>query len=159
MTTTDPANDSVRHTPDFEAHEHEVPDSDLGRFRRLFRTYQQMYNVARSTLFWALLLRRKRTVYALFGILIVQTAVLLMGANLTRYMVDDGIVAQSHALEPYLVAIVFFSVISAAFGFVTFQISEKLGYEVEFDMRVWLYTHIQSADLRGLDKVVTGQLV
>jgi ATP-binding cassette subfamily B protein len=160
MTMTDESGEAVRHTPDFAAaHEHEVPDSELGRFRRMFRTYQKVYNVARSTLFWALLLRRKRTVYALFGILIVQTAVLLLGANLTRYMVDDGIVDQTHALEPYLVAIVFFSIIAAAFGFVTFQISEKLGYEVEFDMRVWLYTHIQSADLRGLDKVVTGQLV
>ena len=26
-------------------------------------------------------------------------------------------------------------------------------------MRVWLYTHIQSADLRRLDQVATGQLV
>ena len=32
-------------------------------------------------------------------------------------------------------------------------------YSIEFDMRVWLYTHIQSADLRALDKVATGQLV
>ena len=31
--------------------------------------------------------------------------------------------------------------------------------QIEFDLRVWLYTHIQSADLRRLDQVATGQLV
>ena len=34
-----------------------------------------------------------------------------------------------------------------------------MSYSIEFDLRVWLYTHIQSADLRALDKVATGQLV
>ena len=39
------------------------------------------------------------------------------------------------------------------------QLADRLAYQIEFDMRVWLYTHIQSADLRRLDQVATGQLV
>jgi ATP-binding cassette subfamily B protein len=39
------------------------------------------------------------------------------------------------------------------------QLGERLSYGIEFDLRVWLYTHIQSAELSSLDKVATGQLV
>ena len=45
------------------------------------------------------------------------------------------------------------------FGFAQQQIADRLAYQIEFDLRVWLYTHIQSADLRRLDQVATGQLV
>jgi ATP-binding cassette subfamily B protein len=45
------------------------------------------------------------------------------------------------------------------FGFAQQQIAERLSYQIEFDLRVWLYTHIQSAELRRLDALASGQLV
>ncbi len=47
----------------------------------------------------------------------------------------------------------------ATFKFVQQQLAEKLSYQIEFDLRVWLYTHIQSAELRRLDHLKSGQLV
>ena len=113
-----------------------------------------------SSLFWALLRRQKRTLKWLFFVMIIYTVGLLQVANLTRGMVDNGIVEPDRAalgLRPL------HHVLGAAGRSSSRssqqQLADRLAYQIEFDMRVWLYTHIQSADLRRLDQVATGQLV
>ena len=91
--------------------------------------------------------------------LAVYSVGLLFIANLTRGMVDNGIVAQTAPLWPYVRYIAFWALWAMVFGFTQQQIAERLSYQIEFDLRVWLYTHIQSAELRRLDALASGQLV
>ena len=84
---------------------------------------------------------------------------MLQIANLTRGMVDNAIVAQTAPLFPYVTHIAFWAVWGLIFGFATQQLGDRLSYSIEFDLRVWLYTHVQSAELRALDQVATGQLI
>ena len=132
---------------------------DLSWFRRILRKYTNSFSVARSSLFWALLRREKKTLKWLFIVMIIYTAGLLQVTNLTRGMIDNGIVNQVAPLWDYLRYITFWALWALVFSLAQQQIADRLAYQIEFDMRVWLYTHIQSADLRRLDQVATGQLV
>src|SRR5262249_39267867 len=66
---------------------------------------------------------------------------------------------QTAPLWDYVRYITFWALWALVFSFIQQQLADRLAYQIEFDMRVWLYTHIQSADLRRLDQVATGQLV
>ncbi len=146
------------HTPEFQAADR-GPQEGLGWFRTFLRKYTNSFSVARSSLFWALLRRQKRVLKWFFFVLIVYTIGLLQVANLTRGMVDNGIVNQVAPLWDYVRYITFWALWALVFSFVQQQLADRLAYQIEFDMRVWLYTHIQSAELRRLDTVATGQLV
>ena len=146
------------HAPEFQAADR-GPQEDLGWFRTFLRKYTNSFSVARSSLFWALLRRQKKTLKWLLIVLIVYTIGLLQVTNLTRGMIDNGIVNQVAPLWPYIRYITFWALWSMVFSFAQQHIADRLAYQIEFDMRVWLYTHIQSADLRRLDRVATGQIV
>ena len=145
--------------PQFKAADEQVAYEDLSWFRRILRKYTNSFSVARSSLFWALLRREKKTLKWLFIVMIIYTAGLLQVTNLTRGMIDNGIVNQVAPLWDYLRYITFWALWALVFSLAQQQIADRLAYQIEFDMRVWLYTHIQSADLRRLDQVATGQLV
>ncbi len=155
MTQTDTTD---RHTPEFQAADRDA-DEELGWFRRVLRKYTNSFSVARASLFWALLKRQKKTLKWLFIVMIIYTAGLLQVTNLTRGLIDNGIVNQTAPLWDYLRYITFWALWAFVFSLAQQQIADRLAYQIEFDMRVWLYTHIQSADLRRLDQVATGQLV
>ena len=70
----------------------QVAYEDLSWFRRILRKYTNSFSVARSSLFWALLRREKKTLKWLFIVMIIYTAGLLQVTNLTRGMIDNGIV-------------------------------------------------------------------
>jgi ATP-binding cassette subfamily B protein len=145
-------------TPEFKAAEH-IPYEELNRFRRFLRKYTNSFSVARASLFWALLRRQKRVLKWFFAVMVIYTVGLLQVANLTRGMVDNGIVNQTAPLWDYVRYIGFWALWALVFAFAQQQLADRLAYSIEFDMRVWLYTHIQSADLRKLDAVASGQLV
>ena len=131
----------------------------LGRWRRFWRNYTNMFSIARASLFWALLRRQKRTMIWLLAMTVFYSVGLLQIANLTRGMVDNAIVDQVAPLWQYVRYITFWAIWGLVFGFIVQQLAERLTYSIEFDLRMWLYTHIQSGDLRRLDTVATGQLV
>jgi ATP-binding cassette subfamily B protein len=145
--------------PQFKAADEQVRYEDLSWFRRILRKYTNSFSVARSSLFWALLRREKKTLKWLFIVMLTYTVGLLQVTNLTRGMIDNGIVNQVAPLWDYLRYITFWALWALVFSLTQQQIADRLAYQIEFDMRVWLYTHIQSADLRRLDQVATGQLV
>jgi ATP-binding cassette subfamily B protein len=155
MTTTEipPAAESPGDAPSSADEEHR-------NFVQAFlEKWRNSFSVARATLFWACLRRQKRTLRWMFTMLIIQSVGLFSIANLTRGMVDNAIVAQDAPLFPYVTHIAFWAVWGMVFGFATQQFANRLSYAIEFDLRVWLYTHLQSAELTTLDHVSSGQLV
>ena len=116
------------------------------------RKYTNSFSVARASLLWVLLRRQKSTLKWLF---IVHDR--LLGRVALRSRTSRGAwstTASSHQtapLWPYVRYITFWALWAIVFGFAQQQIAERLSYQIEFDMRVWLYTHIQSAELRRLD--------
>jgi ATP-binding cassette, subfamily B, bacterial len=136
--------------------EAEVPKGRIGRF---VAKYKRSYQVARSSLFWALLRRQKRQLKWMFFAFLLNSVALLEIANFTRGMVDNAIVDQTTAIWPWVMKIFIWACLSFVTGLAGTMLLQRIGYQIEFDLRVWLYTHIQSADLRRLDAVASGQLV
>jgi ATP-binding cassette, subfamily B, bacterial len=150
MTVTDMPRREADESP---AHERRGP------IRRLVQRGNDGLTLARGTLFWACLSRHKGTLRWLLVTLGIGSIGLAETGLLTRNMVDHAIVEQTAPLWPYVTHIIFWAAWSLVFGFVSLQLGEKLSYSIEFDLRVWLYTRIQSAELRRLDELDTGQLV
>ncbi len=130
-----------------------------GRIPRFVAKYKKSYQVARSSLFWALLRRQKRQLRWMFFFYLLNSIALLQIANFTRGMVNNAIVDQLTPLWPWVVKIFIWACISFVTGLGGTLLLWRIAYQLEFDLRVWLYTHIQSADLRRLDAVASGQLV
>ncbi|MDX6411700.1 MAG: ATP-binding cassette, subfamily bacterial, partial [Gaiellaceae bacterium] len=113
----------------------------------------------RGSLLWTLLMRQRRWVkwapWVVFGAFVV----LLLVAQATVAMIDNGVVAQAVPLRAYVNYIAFLSVIGFGVGVISRQIVSRIGYQIEFDLRAWLYTSVQSAELEKSDAILTGQLV
>src|SRR5438874_7796293 len=121
--------------------------------------YHSARSSARASLFWALLTRQRKWLKWLFITLFTQFFLVFVVTNLSQSMVDQGIVDQTVPLWPFVVRIGIWAAFLMAAQFAAQQITQRVSYQLEFDMRVWLYTRIQSAELMRLDAVASGQLV
>jgi ATP-binding cassette subfamily B protein len=128
-------------------------------FVRLVESYRLSYAAARATLFWALLRRQRRWLKWMFVVLVFQTIFQLVATELLVAMVNNAINDQAQTIPPYVIRMAIFAGIAACFSFASLMIIQRLGYQIEFDLRTWVYTRVQSAELRQLDQVVSGQLV
>jgi ATP-binding cassette subfamily B protein len=136
-----------------------LDDAGTGRIGKLVRRATHGVSIARGSLFWACLVRHKTTLRWLLVSLFIGSIGLIETGLLIRNMVDDAIVDQTRPLWPYVTHIMFWATWTLVFTFVNLQLAERLSYSIEFDLRTWLYTRIQSGDLRRLDQVASGQLV
>ncbi|MDG2026055.1 MAG: ABC transporter ATP-binding protein [Acidimicrobiales bacterium] len=115
--------------------------------------------IVRRSVIWMLLSRQRKMIRWLVVLLFVQLVAQLAVTSATVEMVDNGIVDQAVPLGDYVAYIAKLAIVLLVAGFGSRQISSRLGYQLEFDLRTWLYTRVQWADLRKLDKVASGQLV
>src|SRR5687768_7151276 len=113
----------------------------------------------RRSLLWMLLARQRRQVRWIMVLSLVQIVWQLQIANATVALVDNAIDAQAMPIGPYITHIARLVFFAFFIGLASRQLSARLGYQLEFDLRTWLYTRVQWADLRKLDKVAGGQLI
>jgi ATP-binding cassette subfamily B protein len=123
-----------------------------GRIRRTLRAI-------RASLIWRLLASQKRLLG--FGLLtfVVTIATTLQVTNLTRVMVDDGLIAQAIPLEDFMGPIIVFATLAAVSQFFNGWTLERIAYEVEYDLRTAIYRRVHAADLTTLDALASGQLI
>ena len=133
-----------------------APVRAVGRLRNKAKSVRDM---ARQSLFWTLLTRQRTWFRWTLALFFANFTVTLLITNLVADMVDQGIVAGAVPLRGYVVWILSLAVIQFGVGFAMRQGLMRLTYQVEFDLRMWLYTRIQSAELHHLDSVSSGQLV
>jgi hypothetical protein len=96
----------------------------------LLARYKTAYQVARASLFWALLRRQKRTIGWAFFFLFFTFAPTLLILNFVRGMVDNAIVDQTVPIWPYVTHIMLWAVV-ATFGqfWATFLVL-RIGYQM-----------------------------
>ena len=114
---------------------------------------------AGSSLLWVLLRRQTWWAIGVIVALLIDVGVLLSVARILVAMVDQGIVLQDIPLPQFMPPIIAAAAVGVVFTFLTNFFIQRLQYQVEFDLRTWLYTRIQSADLTRLDAMTSGQLV
>ena len=62
-------------------------------------------------------------------------------------------------IEEDVGALLFLAFCSLIAGFAFRQVLSRLGYHLEFELRVWLHERLQSTDPERLDPLATGQMV
>ena len=124
-----------------------------GRAWRGFRTFRQ------SVLWWLLWHRQKRWLIASLVLTFVSTGFSLLFAQTTVRIVDKAIEARTDDLDALVVRLAVIGVLEALAIWGNLQVSSRLEYQIEFDLRNRLYEHLQRAAPRDLDAVSTGQMV
>ena len=113
----------------------------------------------RQTIIWRLLARQRSwVIWMVVTASIAFTAAALTAATF-RALVDDGVIARTKPIDDYvsqLITLAFWALIG---GFAFRQVLARIGYHLEFELRVWLHERLQSTDPERLDALATGQMV
>ena len=105
-------------------------------------------SAARRSLVWMLLSRQRGPVRAVLALIVLHSILALMIAQEVVELVDNGIVDQAAPIGPYVSHIAKLALLSFIVGFASRQMTARIGYQLEYDLRAWLYTRVQWADLR-----------
>lgn len=116
-------------------------------------------SAARRSLVWMLLSRQRGPVRAVLALIVLHSILTIMIAQQVVELVDNGIVDQAAPIGPYVSHIAMLALLSFIVGFASRQMTARIGYQLEYDLRAWLYTRVQWADLRMPKQMATGQLV
>ena len=114
---------------------------------------------ARRSLVWMLLARQRGPVRAVLALIVLHSVLTLMIAQAVVRLVDNGIVDQAAPIGPYVSHIAKLALLALVVGFASRQLTARIGYQLEYDLRAWLYTRMQWADSRMSGQMATGQLV
>jgi ATP-binding cassette subfamily B protein len=76
-----------------------------------------------------------------------------------RDAIDKAIVTHQHHLGRYIPPLLYLPFAGFVAGFSLRQASSRVGFELEYRIRIRLYERLQALDPRHLDSVATGQLV
>ena len=80
-------------------------------------------------------------------------------ASTFRALVDEGVIARSKPIGDYVATLVWLALWALIGGFAFRQVLSRIGYHLEFELRVWLHERLQSTDPQRLDALATGQMV
>lgn len=131
----------------------------MNLLRRITAGWQWFSRAVRESLFWTLLMRQRVIVRWLVTTLILSAVIDVLIAQAVVAMVDDAIVDQAVPLADYVRQIALLAVVRFAVGFLNRQLTVRLSYHMEFELRTWLYSRIQGAELQRLQSVSNGQYV
>ncbi|MEP6624747.1 MAG: ABC transporter ATP-binding protein [Acidimicrobiia bacterium] len=101
----------------------------------------------------------RRNVVLAFGMAVLGQAVSAFTPVIERTIIDDGIVAHTTTVWPYLVVLG----IAAAFSFWAAYVRRwaggRVSLDVQYDLRVAIFERLQRLDFGSHDELQTGQLV
>jgi ATP-binding cassette subfamily B protein len=123
-----------------------------GRTARALRTF-------RYSLAWGALRRQKAWLIWGFVFLVFGAIATLLSTQAAVAVVDQGIDKRTAELTPLIVRLVVLSVFGFGIGVASKLISERIGYQLQFDLRNLLYLRLQKSRPQDLDRFATGQIV
>lgn len=113
----------------------------------------------RATLAWRLVVRQGTWVWAMLLLGVVNLSIAAVSAETLRSLIDDGIVDRTQEIGPLATTLAVLAVFGAVAGFAQLQVTARIGYQVEYELRCILWGALQGAKPGALDALTTGQLV
>ncbi|MGZ6910009.1 MAG: ABC transporter ATP-binding protein [Acidimicrobiia bacterium] len=108
---------------------------------------------------WPFLMEHRRNVLIAFGMAVLGQAVSAFTPIVERAIVDDGIVARTSPIWPYLVLLVAAGAFSFWAAYVRRWVGGRVSLDVQYDLRVAIFERLQRLDFGTHDELQTGQLV
>ena len=100
----------------------------------------------RESILYRLLMRQRSWVIWLFITAIMAFLAAAGMADTMRKIVDDSIIDHTTPLQDNVDKLVFFSIFTFVWGLALRQVIARIGYHLEFELRIWLYERLQSTD-------------
>jgi ATP-binding cassette, subfamily B, bacterial len=113
----------------------------------------------RASLFWRMLARQRPWVVGAFVLFVMNALATLQVTRVTVNMVDQAIDQQTKPLGPFIWQIIGLAVIGFVVGFFQRIVTQRLSYQLEFDVRTRLYAAVHNAPPERLHSMVSGQLI
>ncbi len=110
-------------------------------------------------LWWLLWHRQRAWVIAYMVLSFLATGVSIAVANTTVTIIDEAIKTQSRPLGGLINALIVLAFVDFLAIWSLLQITSRIEYQIEIDLRNRLYVQLQRASPRDLDSVATGQMV
>jgi ATP-binding cassette subfamily B protein len=101
----------------------------------------------------------RRNVVIAFGMAVLGQAVSAFTPIVERAIVDDGIVAHTTPVWPFLVALVAAGAFSFWAAYVRRWVGGRVSLDVQYDLRIAIFERLQRLDFGTHDEMQTGQLV
>jgi ATP-binding cassette subfamily B protein len=108
---------------------------------------------------WPFLMAHRRNVVIAFGMAIAGQAVAGFVPVIERVVIDDGIVAQTRPVWPFLLILLAAGAFSFLSSYVRRWVGGRVSLDVQYDLRVAIFQRLQRLDFAGHDELQTGQLV
>ena len=108
---------------------------------------------------WPFLMAHKRNVIIAFGMAIAGQAVAGFVPVIERAVIDDGIVAQTRPVWPFLLLLLAAGAFSFLSSYIRRWVGGRVSLDVQYDLRVAIFERLQRLDFAGHDDLQTGQLV
>ncbi len=93
------------------------------------------------------------------GASVVGQGLMALAPLLQKVVIDDGLVARTRPVAPWLVALVVVGLVSFAAAVVRRWVGGRVSLDVQYDLRNAIYERLQRLDFAGHDQLQTGQLV
>ena len=108
---------------------------------------------------WPFLMAHRRNVVIAFGMAVLGQAVSAFTPIIERAIVDDGIVARTAPVWPYLLVLLAAGLFSFWAAYVRRWVGGRVSLDVQYDLRVAIFERLQRLDFGTHDELQTGQLV
>jgi ATP-binding cassette subfamily B protein len=108
---------------------------------------------------WPFLMAHRRNVVIAFGMAVLGQAVTAFTPIIERAIIDDGIVAETKPVWPFLVILLAAGAFSFWAAYVRRWVGGRVSLDVQYDLRVAIFERLQRLDFGTHDELQTGQLV
>lgn len=108
---------------------------------------------------WPFLMAHRRNVVVAFGAAVAGQTVAAFAPVVQRTVIDDGLVAGTRTVWPWLALLLAFGLFSFGAAYVRRWVGGRVSLDVQYDLRVAIFERLQRLDFAGHDDLATGQLV
>ncbi len=123
------------------------------------RRWRAAYRALTESFIWRLLGRQRRWIYGLLAAAMLNFLVIIGLLDTLRRAFDSAIVDQIAHLDPLVSRLTGLALLGLLTGIAQRQIIARIGFHLEYELRLQLYRRLQTINPRLLDDLPTGQLI
>lgn len=119
----------------------------------------EAWRAFKGTIIYQALHRQRRWLGLLLGCTMLSLGVVVVTIATIKRVFDDALITHTKPLDPLVGTLVLFAILSFFTSLATSQVASRVVYQLECDMRCWLYDQLQAVEPTALDRLSAGQLV
>ena len=116
-----------------------------------------LYRRASASFLWRLLAEQRRWLWAMLVLAVLSFSVSILVALAIKDAVDKAIIEQIVPLQQYTDALAFLALMGLVVGLPLRQVVARIGYHIEYQLRLWVYERILAMHPTVLDVMASGQ--